>query len=154
VWEREQFYTDNVPCRTRPAFALAAGPFEATVLHRLVHSPQIEAQCAFRTVADSDGAELGGVLADPVAAHAEHRRHGSCVDVAPDTGLLAKELDDARGDRVDVCCGQREAVTHAASSLDVLRSAGSALARTMGARRYIRDPFVWDAVGNDGAERR
>jgi hypothetical protein len=82
VGRREQLDAANATRRTRPTLALAARAREATVIQRRVHSPPIEPQRALWTIADTDGAELGGVLADPVAAHTEHRRHGGRVDVA------------------------------------------------------------------------
>ena len=57
------------------------------------------------------------------------------------SGLLAKELDDARGDRVDVVGGQRESVIHGSRSIEIPATSWGRRPRDQRARLYSRHPL-------------
>jgi hypothetical protein len=71
VGQRKQLNALDAARRPRPSGVRSALPPEATLVQRRPHSPQLEPQCALGTVADAHRTKLGGMLANPVATHAE-----------------------------------------------------------------------------------
>jgi len=67
---------------------------------------------SFAAVTDADRPEFRRVLPDPLAAHAEHRRHGRGVQVMVEARLLPQELYNARRDCFDIRGGENGRITH------------------------------------------
>src|SRR4051794_12655725 len=92
--------------RDEAEFEPLIGDIAAEIMARA--QPEVRMFGAFRTacgapqravpaVVDADSAKFGGVLADPAAAYAEHRRHGGGVDVVAKARLLAKDSTTIAG---------------------------------------------------------